>query len=333
MEFPNYSRPSGKRTVLIVAVYVVLFVWPSGCWPVASADSKVLLRDVQVLTLRAGQYTTGRRASPVPQLKCVGGSAGCRDTPEVVQCYNRGSDGRDAQWECKAEMKKTQKFGFIQVSCEGYDFPDDPYILVGSCGLEYSLEKTDYDAGGSHRPLQSVHHPHYGRPERRRGFLRSIVSTFASVVAVAGFVILVLCVCCLALAQSSGPSWQYSRCPTEDPCCGTVPTQYVGPGHNYGGGWTGWGAPSAPLFGQYAHVGHGYNSAHGSDGPGFWTGAATGGLLGYLFGDRHNPGPVTSCAEPVESQPLWYAPTSTADNVTDSLFTHVSEGFGGTARR
>jgi hypothetical protein len=25
------------------------------------------------------------------------------------------------------------------VSCEGFDYPDDPYILVGSCGVEYKL--------------------------------------------------------------------------------------------------------------------------------------------------------------------------------------------------
>lgn len=82
-----------------------------------------------------------------------------------------------------------------------------------------------------------------------------------------------------------------------------------------------------------ASCGHGCSSAHGSDGPGFWTGAASGGLLGYLFGDRHNPGHATSYAEPIESRPLWYAPPSMAENVTDTLLTHVSEGFGGTARR
>jgi SOCE-associated regulatory factor of calcium homoeostasis len=31
------------------------------------------------------------------------------------------------------------EFGDIEVSCEGYDFPEDPFILVNSCGLEYNL--------------------------------------------------------------------------------------------------------------------------------------------------------------------------------------------------
>ena len=34
------------------------------------------------------------------------------------------------------------KFGKIQVGCEGYDYPDDPYILAGSCGLEYTIDLT-----------------------------------------------------------------------------------------------------------------------------------------------------------------------------------------------
>merc|ERR1712210_415487 len=73
----------------------------------------------------------------------VGGSAGCSAfVPTVVQCYNRGTDGQDIQWECKADMEMKYKFGQIQVTCEGYDYPDDPYILAGSCGLEYTLELT-----------------------------------------------------------------------------------------------------------------------------------------------------------------------------------------------
>jgi len=62
--------------------------------------------------------------------------------PDVVQCYNKGSDGLEIQWECKTEMPMEYKFGKIQVSCEGYDYPDDPYILAGSCGLEYTIDRT-----------------------------------------------------------------------------------------------------------------------------------------------------------------------------------------------
>ncbi|XP_068448091.1 store-operated calcium entry-associated regulatory factor isoform X2 [Clinocottus analis] len=104
----------------------------------------VLLRDVQALTLYKDRYTTARRSSPVPQLQCVGGSAGCQAyVPEVVQCQNKGWDGVDVQWECKSDMDNAYRFGRIEVSCEGYSNPADALILKGSCGLEYTLELTE----------------------------------------------------------------------------------------------------------------------------------------------------------------------------------------------
>jgi hypothetical protein len=58
----------------------------------------VKLTDVSVLTLYHDKMTAGRRSAGVPQLKCVGGTAGCTTfVPQVVQCYNRGSDGVDVQ--------------------------------------------------------------------------------------------------------------------------------------------------------------------------------------------------------------------------------------------
>lgn len=32
-------------------------------------------------------------------------------------------------------MDDSYRFGEIVVSCEGYDYPDDPYVLKGSCGV------------------------------------------------------------------------------------------------------------------------------------------------------------------------------------------------------
>jgi hypothetical protein len=73
----------------------------------------------------------------------MGGTAGCAAfVPEIVQCYNRGSDGLDVQWECKADMDNEYRFGKIEVTCEGYDYPEDKYILAGSCGLEYTIDLT-----------------------------------------------------------------------------------------------------------------------------------------------------------------------------------------------
>ena len=54
----------------------------------------VLLSDVPTLTFYQGRMTAGRRASPVPAVACVGGSAGCQQLPDVVQCSNQGADDR-----------------------------------------------------------------------------------------------------------------------------------------------------------------------------------------------------------------------------------------------
>eukprot|EP00003_Mantamonas_plastica_P002889 TRINITY_DN12302_c0_g1_i1.p1 TRINITY_DN12302_c0_g1~~TRINITY_DN12302_c0_g1_i1.p1 ORF type:complete len:156 (-),score=29.24 TRINITY_DN12302_c0_g1_i1:96-563(-) len=37
-------------------------------------------------------------------------------------------------------MPKHLAFDRIAVICEGFDSPDDPFVLVGSCGIEYSLK-------------------------------------------------------------------------------------------------------------------------------------------------------------------------------------------------
>jgi len=80
---------------------------------------RVLLQDLSVFTAKQGQMTTGRRSAPVPQMKCIGGSAGCSHAPTTMQCYNRGYDGYDVQWECKGDMDNAYRFGDLTVVCEG----------------------------------------------------------------------------------------------------------------------------------------------------------------------------------------------------------------------
>jgi hypothetical protein len=54
-----------------------------------------------------------------------------------------GTDGNDIQWACEADLDEKYRFGKLEVVCEGYENALDPYILKGSCGLEYNLELTD----------------------------------------------------------------------------------------------------------------------------------------------------------------------------------------------
>merc|ERR1712000_330712 len=63
--------------------------------------------------------------------------------PDVVQCRSSGLDADGMpQWRCEADLDEGVKLGRISVTCEGYESPNDDYILKGSCGLEYELKKT-----------------------------------------------------------------------------------------------------------------------------------------------------------------------------------------------
>jgi hypothetical protein len=131
-------------------------------------DKKVLLSHVQTLTLNDGQKTSGRRNAPLPQLECRGQN--CRKwKPAAVQCFNRGTDGVDVQWECKAEMPAGFSFGQTEVSCEGYDYPDDPYILRGSCQLGYQLR---YDAAAANAAAAHSQHQNADRYDTGAGASR-----------------------------------------------------------------------------------------------------------------------------------------------------------------
>lgn len=118
-------------------ILLLLFVWlATASYSHAGNRDSISLRSVETLTFEAGKYTTGRRSTPMPQLMCT---SNCQHTPSSVQCYNRGFDGRDVQWKCEADLPKGLELGKVSVSCEGYEYPNDPEVLVGSCGLEYEL--------------------------------------------------------------------------------------------------------------------------------------------------------------------------------------------------
>jgi len=258
---------------------------------------KIRLRDVQVLTLRAGEMTTGRRSSPVPQLSCVGGSGAGRGwEPQVVQCYNRGWDGRDVQWECKADMEGTVRFGKVEVICEGYDYAEDDYILAGSCGLEYTLELTregkqqnSYSGSGgggwfSNQKSNSYSNYGYDASQSTSGLSDLIIIVVACILIYAFYK--------TCIDSNSLQDTQYSS--TNDDYSGGYPgaggwaDPNRGTSNNYGAGSGGYYGGSSDTCGRRQRgTGAG---GFGGGGGGFWTGAATGGLLGYMFGNRGNTG-------------------------------------------
>lgn len=126
----------------VVSFFDVVSLFDLG-W--SKSQKKILMSEVKVLTFDNKTFTTRQRSSPVPQLICTGGcSSGYK--PETASCVNMDFDGYDAQWDCRADMPSEYSFGNIDVSCEGYDYLDDPYTLVRSCGLSYSLKKDDCSA-------------------------------------------------------------------------------------------------------------------------------------------------------------------------------------------
>ncbi|TBU25201.1 hypothetical protein BD311DRAFT_728203 [Dichomitus squalens] len=113
--------------------------------------SRVALSQIRSLTFYQGERTLSRRGQPIPQLKCVGKPCKLYQ-PEVVRCTSLGGSGTDVDWKCEADLPDSLRFGRVEVSCEGWDGPGDPYVLKGSCGLEYRLVQVPSGLRGGDDP-------------------------------------------------------------------------------------------------------------------------------------------------------------------------------------
>jgi len=231
---------------------IIVCLVTTGAYPYGNSHDSVLLQDVKALTFTKGQYTAARRSSPIPQLNCVGGSASYSSelSPSSVQCVNVGVDSYgEVQWKCEADLDSSVKFGETVVSCEGYSNSNDPYVLRGSCGLEYKLEFTaqgrqnqNHGYGG----YSSTYNTNY-YPDSNRSFSWGNVLMFV----IFGFIIIgLISQCSQNAARNNNNSYADGYCPPNPNVYGTT-------------------------YGQY-------NPWR----PGFWSGFGTGGLLGYFFRPR-----------------------------------------------
>ncbi|KAK4204369.1 store-operated calcium entry-associated regulatory factor [Triangularia verruculosa] len=143
MHLPSLSTPAA-----LALAATTLFSFSTAPAAAAKPPNAILLSQVRSLTLKSTSLTTSRRVSPIPQLKCAGPSPLCSlpsASITTMRCTNTGSSytSEDIEWSCAASLPSTLRLDRTEVICEGYDSPDDPYVLKGSCGVEYTLQLTD----------------------------------------------------------------------------------------------------------------------------------------------------------------------------------------------
>ena len=256
--------------VCILSFLLLIIPTTDAARPPSAPKNAVLLSSISSLTLRAGKQTSARRSSPIPQAVCVGPPEVCRlYTVDAIRCTNAGSDydEENVQWTCTAALPEEFKFGSTDVSCEGYASSDDPYVLKGSCGVEYRLVLTEK---GEEK---------YGKYVSKNEKTGEAGETTSDLVKA---LFLIIFIVVLLIIVSS--FWNSFR---NTPPGGGRPTPFGG-----GGGGGGNDDPPPPYdYGSPPRKPRtSYSSTRGSGvrqeqwRPGFWTGALGGAAAGYMAG-------------------------------------------------
>ncbi|KAF5359264.1 hypothetical protein D9756_003453 [Leucocoprinus leucothites] len=235
--------------------------------------SRIALASIPALTFYKDSWTASQRTSAIPQLTCIGKPCKLYQ-PEVVRCANLGGSGTEVDWKCEADLPEALRFGKVEVSCEGWSKAGDPYVLKGSCGLEYKLVEVPgaLRNGGTDSPLSFFKGYNWG----------DIIFTFVWVAFLLFFAYNILKSC---FCRNNGNS---SRGRT-----GSGPRPGGGGGGGGGGGWfpgnhrrEDWSNPPPPYTKDPPN-----NGADGGWRPGFWTGAALGGAATQFWNNRRQAEP------------------------------------------
>lgn len=133
------------KVILAAAILYGVYTYASS--PTRTYERR-LLQQVQSLTFEEGKMCANRRVSAMPQLVCIGSSlCGTMKEPKAISCLNlNNGKHRDPDWKCTAVLDRGIELGKTEVVCEGFDYPEDPYILENSCFIEYSLIQTTNNA-------------------------------------------------------------------------------------------------------------------------------------------------------------------------------------------
>ncbi|KAI8953959.1 hypothetical protein F4801DRAFT_67771 [Xylaria longipes] len=315
----------------------------------AKPRDAILLSEVQSLTLRAEKQTAHRRVSAIPQLRCISHPRVCAlHTIDVMRCTNQGSSygDQDIEWSCAASLPPELKLGATDVLCEGYASPDDPYVLRGSCAVEYRLVLTelgeqkfpDVANAGSGGWFSGWGGGGGGKSEPLRTGGGDEGSTAGVWLFGVIFVGVLLWILYSAWTQANTPGaaprrprngWFGGGGGGFDPG--------FGPGGGGGGGGWGYGNDPPPPYSKYSSA-----SRQNTEGwrPGFWSGMAGGAAAAYLAGNRGNRqqeprnfygGGGGSSGWGSGSGPSSSRRDSGAGSTSSSRYT--STGFGSTSRR
>ncbi|KZT06139.1 DUF1183-domain-containing protein [Laetiporus sulphureus 93-53] len=278
---------------------------------------KVALSRIKSLTFYKDSYTTARRTQPLPQLICIGKPCNVYQ-PEVVRCTNVGGEGTDVDWKCEADLPEALRFGRVEVSCEGWSGPGDPDILKGSCSLEYRLVQVPNALRAGDEPLF------------RSRFSNWLGYAYNNPSAVIFTIIWTACLL-LMLYSVLKSCWGNRSTRSGNASRSSRPRPPAG-GGGFGGGWFSGNNPPdhrdpPPPYTKHASSS---SSATGAQNagiqPGFWTGAALGGLGTYLFNrsqrdsQRDRPRPVLYDWEDrvnVPIQPIYRPPQSSRSRSDD----------------
>lgn len=317
---PIRNRWDLVTTLLLVLLSLVVCVPPSQA---SQEPQRIHIRQVESITLHRNQMTTGRRVSPVAQLKCVGGSAyGVSYRPKVAQCKTQGLDAAgNMQWRCEADMDNRYRFGKITVVCEGWDYPNDKYILAGSCGLEYDLDYTELPKTTSFTNVQ-----------------------IGALIIGCTMVLFFTLGCVCALKDMGAESTLDPHTITEyDTRATNVPSA---PPRSLLRSRKKTKKPPRKQRHQQYHVHHYHQTpsappSYDYGGSSFWEGAAWGGLAGYSLGSSSNSTAATPSSTTCYASSS-YTPSSTSSSSggSSSWFssggssgTSTSVGYGGTRGR
>lgn len=228
--------------------------------------SRIALSQIPSITFYENSFTLSRRGASesISQLTCIGHP--CKlFKPDVVRCDNIGGQGTEVDWKCEADLPEALRFGRVEVSCEGWSGPGDEYVMKGSCALRYRLVEVPRalrtDSGDLRRPSIFT-----------RWFRAAKADPGAVVFNVVWVAVLLLILysflkSCFGSSRTRSPPGPRPYNPSYG-----RPSWFPG-GHDYSD-------PPPP-----------YPKPSTDEGwrPGFWTGAALGGLGTHLFNSARRP--------------------------------------------